>query len=91
MAGGAAADVLLLAAATIGLLLPRGEELRIARQIGLRVAGAERHLLVRLRRAAHVLVAVIAHVVAHVGTPPSGRKNGVVCRNWSCAAAIRRK
>ena len=60
--------VLLRVTAAMGLLLSRGEELRIARQVGLRVAGAERHLVVRLGRAAHVLVAVIAHVVAHVGS-----------------------
>jgi hypothetical protein len=60
--------VLLRMAAAIGLLLSRGEELSIARQVGLRVTGAERHLIVWLGRPGDILVAVIAAVIAHVGS-----------------------
>src|SRR5262245_46267127 len=56
--------MMLRLAAAMGMLFPWGEELRIARQIGLRVAGAERHLLAGLGRA--LLVAVVGHVIAHV-------------------------
>jgi len=58
---------LVLLTSAIGLLLSRREELGIARQVGLRVTGAERHLVVRFLRAADIIVAVVAEVIAHVG------------------------
>ena len=60
------------AAAAILRLVARREELRIARQIGLRIAGAERRLLVRRGHAAHVLVALIAEVIAQIRSTTLG-------------------
>ena len=47
-------------------LLARRIELRVARQIGLWIAGAEGRLLARPGLSGGVVVAVVAHVVAHV-------------------------
>jgi len=60
----AAAEVLLLAGKV--RLLARRIELRITWQIGLRIAGAEGRLLAWPRLSGALVVAVVAHVVAHV-------------------------
>jgi hypothetical protein len=60
--------VLLGLTTAIGLLLSRGKELCIARQVRLRVTGAERHLVIGFRRSAGIILAVIAEVIAHIGS-----------------------
>src|SRR6266851_2401676 len=60
----AAAETLLLAR-KVGLLTRR-IELRVARQIGLRIAGAEGWLVARPGLTGRLVVAVVANVVAYV-------------------------
>jgi hypothetical protein len=50
-------------------LLTRLEELRIARQIGLRIPGTEGRLLAHARQTGWFLVAVVRHVITHLVPP----------------------
>jgi hypothetical protein len=48
------------------LLFARLEELRITRQIGLRIPGTESRLLARARQAGWLVIALLVHVVMHI-------------------------
>src|SRR5260370_41772073 len=47
-------------------LLARLEELRITRQIGLRIPGTEGWLLARARQTGWLVIALLVHVVTHI-------------------------
>jgi hypothetical protein len=50
----------------LAMLLARLEELRITRQIGLRIPGTEGWLLARTRQTGRVVIALLVHVVTHI-------------------------